>query len=121
MAQINESKNKTTGRKPYVNTVKCLNNEVGHRYEHELRVSVNVPGVDPFSGALRGTLSKTYILELVCQEYNCGSRIALYSKTVSMEENVSLAQMLQEYQAELAAKYYAEQQAKENPQNIGGR
>lgn len=96
------------GKKPYVNPVKCLNYEGGHRYEHVLHVNINVPAVDQLSGELKGELSKTYVLELVCQEHNCGSRITLHTKTVGMDENISLAQMLVEHKEKLAEAYYAE-------------
>ena len=88
-----------TNKRPYVNPVKCLNNEWGHNYQHELSLSIDVPKLDPVTGKIEGNLQKKYKLEMVCQEHNCGSRLFLYEKIVDMSVDVSLAEMLVEYRA----------------------
>jgi len=111
--------NDKNDRRPYVNPVKCLNNEGGHYYEHKLGVNISSTNVDPTTGALVGEIKKEYVLELVCRD--CMDRKPLYRKTVDFSENVSLAQMLTEYKADLAAKYYAEHPEQNPSQSMGSR
>ena len=103
-----EKNNNNNGRIPFVNPVKCLNNEGGHNYQYEMRVEILAPKVDSATGKIEGTLEKKYILEMVCKEHNCGSRLFMYEKTVDMDTNISLAEMLSYHKANLAEAYYAE-------------
>lgn len=100
------TENNNNGRRPYVNPVKCLNFEGGHDYQYELSVKISSSKVDPISGEMIGKVEKEYNLEAICR--HCMDRIHLHTKKVGLEENVTLAQMLEDHRAKLAEAYYAE-------------
>lgn len=100
----------------YVNPVSCLNYETGHDHQYTLSVNISSAKVDPITGALDENASKEYVLDAVCR--HCSDRVHIYRKTVGLTENVTMAQMLEEYRANLKAQYEA---SKQESQTIGGR